>query len=272
MYKLTRCAIALAITLQLAGCGGSGGASNGNLDRSGTTKTDCAPDDPSRWQMLTYTSTDADSDGYFVNSSGQVCSGSSLATGFSTQAVATSAADCDDFNPARWQLLAFVAVDTDGDSHPVNLTGQVCSGKSLPDGYFSEPTDPADVDCDDSISQVWQQLAFESRDADSDAHYVTAAGQVCSGTTLPTAYRADPTASEETDCDDADSNTWRMVATYVDGDGDGVGAGEFNMQCIGATASAGKSLLGYDPNDSLRDPASTAESNFDLSPAILTTP
>jgi hypothetical protein len=74
------------------------------------------------------------------------------------------------------------------------------------------------------------------------------------------------------DCDDADPMRWRLVSVYRDRDGDGVGSGSRESQCLGLAPAAGFSLKGYDPNDVAADPAAALVSDFDLPPALRATP
>ena len=63
--------------------------------------------------------------------------------------------DCDDTNPAHWQLLSFAARDQDQDGYFVNASGSVCSGNSLPAGYRSTTLAAGEVaDINDNIKAV----------------------------------------------------------------------------------------------------------------------
>jgi hypothetical protein len=213
--------MSLALTLT-GGCGGGNTATPvvKDTDHDGVPDSqDCAPNDPTKWQMLPYQSVDADSDGKFVNSSGQVCAGATLPPQYSVSQVAAASADCDDANPTRWQLLTYAAVD-----------------------------------------------------ADSDGFSVAKAGQVCSGTTLPKGYSASPPDIRTTDCDDSNPSVWRLVMIFADKDGDGVGAGSGVVKCVGSTAPAGYSFLGYDPLDDPANPSSAGISTLDLPSWLLATP
>ncbi len=72
---------------------------------------DCAPNDPTRWQLLAYAYRDADGDSYTVSQSGSICSGATLPAGYAN---AANGADCDDTNPSIY-VLASVYADADGD-------------------------------------------------------------------------------------------------------------------------------------------------------------
>lgn len=70
--------------------------------------------------------------------------------------------------------------------------------------------------------------------------------------------------SNTEDCATDDHTRWRNVMVYADFDGDGVGAGDGTLSCIGANADAGYSVKGYDPNDNPSDPNSSDEMDFDI--------
>jgi hypothetical protein len=81
-----------------------------------------------------------------------------------------------------------------------------------------------------------------------------------------------PALSADLDCDDRDGSKWRIVALYRDIDGDGVGSGPYQLQCIGGQPSAGLSLRGYDPLDLLNDPDSPLVADFDVGQHIFVDP
>jgi hypothetical protein len=143
----------------------------------------------------------------------------------------------------------------------------ICSGASLPAQYFAAAADPNDLDCDDTSNARWQLLTYAAVDADADGHFVASSGQACSGATLASTYATTAPAAATVDCDDASASTWRWVTTYADADGDGVGAGKGTISCVGKTAQAGFSFLGYDP-----DPTNDSTKNLELSSWQLTTP
>lgn len=182
-----------------------------------------------------------------------------------------NSSDCAPDDSSRWQQLVYQAVDADADSHPTNTQGQVCSGASLPAGYLAA-TSSTTNDCDDSNPDHWQLLAFVSVDVDGDGHRGAAPGEVCAGTTLPTRYTDSAPSALEVDCDDSEESTWRLARVYEDRDRDGVGSGPGAISCIGAAASAGFSMTGYDPLDDPADPDSVSTNNFDILSALIVTP
>jgi hypothetical protein len=181
-----------------------------------------------------------------------------------------NAQDCASNDPTRWQNLNFQSVDIDTDGHRVNSDGQLCVGSSLPSTHFAMPASA--LDCDDNDASTWQMLPYGARDADGDGLYVAASGQLCAGAGLPAGYGAIAPQAKVADCDDTLAIVWRLRTTYVDADGDGVGAGRGEVSCVGAAASPGRSLFGYDPVDNPSDPAAVTVSNTELSPWQLLTP
>lgn len=164
--RLLWISIACAVVV---GCGGGGGGSPPvvqDRDHDGIPDAqDCAPDDPTRWQMLSYQSSDADSDGHFANSSGQVCSGSSLPANYSVaQATDPAMLDCDDNNSSVWRLVTVYA-DKDGDGVGAG-PGQVsCIGKAAPAGFsllgydpVDDPSNPNSAAVSDLDLPSWQLL------------------------------------------------------------------------------------------------------------------
>jgi hypothetical protein len=181
--------------------------------------------------------------------------------------------DCAPTNAARWQLLAYSSVDSDGDTHRVNTTGQQCSGATLPATFFATAVDTADLDCDDTASARWRMLPYAARDADLDNFSIPQTGEACSGDTLPAGYADTVPAQAQAapDCDDSKAVAWRYMVIYADADGDGTGAGAGQPTCVGSGAPAGFSLTGYDPLDSPNDPTAASVNTYELSPWHLST-
>jgi hypothetical protein len=161
--------------LLLAGCGGGGSGGGGthgtppvaNADGDSVPdSSDCAPTDAARWQMLPYASVDADGDTHQVSSTGQICAGASLPTGYYAVA-AVEESDCDDTDATHWKMLPFVSTDLDGDGRRVAASAMVCSGDTLPSGYFDSAASTSDADCDDSDNAKWRYASIYA-DHDSD--------------------------------------------------------------------------------------------------------
>ncbi len=162
--------------------------------------------------------------------------------------------DCAPTDATKWQQLSYQSADLDGDGHRVSASGQVCSGASLPATYSASTAPANDIDCDDASATTWQQLPYSAVDADHDTYFVAASGSVCSGAALSAGYANSAPAKVDVDCADNDAAAWRFTSTWADADGDGIGAGPATISCVGTGASAGHSLLGYDPNDDPGDP------------------
>jgi hypothetical protein len=173
----------------VVGCGGGGSrpvAQNTDHD-SVPDSQDCAPNDSTKWQLLSYQSVDLDSDGHFVNSSGQVCTGFALPPNYSASQVSAGDADCDDSSSARWQLLSYTAVDADSDGYATAQTGQLCSGASLPPGYSATPPVASALDCDDDDPSKWRLMTIYA-DADGDGVGAGAGKVSCMGVNAPSGF------------------------------------------------------------------------------------
>ena len=133
---------------------------------------DCAPDDATRWQALSYAYVDADGDGYTVASSGSVCSGASLPAGYGNVAHGN---DCDDGSAAAWQTWS-VWPDTDGDAIGAGTMVQLCAGASTPHGYAT-----IDGDCAPDDFTRFRLLAYSFVDGDADSYTVATSGMICTG-------------------------------------------------------------------------------------------
>lgn len=182
------------------------------------------------------------------------------------------AQDCAVNDATRWQNLSYQSVDNDSDGRRVNASGQLCAGSSLPSTHSTATVATADIDCNDNSAAIWRMMPFASRDADVDGFSVTASGQVCSGDSLPASYGATAPQPASADCDDSSAAIWRRMTTYVDADGDGIGAGPGQVTCVGNNAPSTRSLLGYDPVDDPSDPTATNVANVELPSWQLTTP
>lgn len=159
-------AVALTICFSLVACGG-GHHKPPDADADGIADaSDCAPNDGTRWQMLSFAAVDDDADGHPVNTAGQVCSGATLPAHRLAAAVPAADADCNDADASRWTLLAFQSRDADGDAVSIAASGQVCSGTALPPGYGANaPQGPQD--CDDANQAVWRRMTvYRDRDGD----------------------------------------------------------------------------------------------------------
>jgi hypothetical protein len=214
------------------------------------TGTDCAPDDRSLWQGLTYEYRDADGDGFTVAAGGSLCTGGVLPPGYSRFPHGT---DCDDARPEVFQSLQ-AYVDEDEDGTGAGTPATFCTNGSAPAGYVL-----SDTDCAPADSSRWQVLTYAHVDADSDGHTTPSGGQMCTGEALPLPYFASASGN---DCDDADDTRFYWRVLYPDRDGDGVGAPPRVVPCLGMEMPAGYSIFGFDPDDTdprRREPADDSE-------------
>jgi hypothetical protein len=307
----------------LVSCGGGDGQPDFDGDGH-PDSADCAASDVTAWQSLAFLSRDGDGDSFRIVATGSICSGVTLPGGYFPGSATSANLDCDDSDRTRFTAHAFASRDSDGDSYRINEAGTLCAGAEMPASYYADAVTTGDVDCNDTDGSIWANLSFASYDGDSDSHRVGLSGTICAGAALPAAYSVDSIASPDADCDDADatrwigvnylgrdrdvdghpiddpgllclavaalpatfvstvpalmrdcddadSARWRLVSVYRDQDGDGVGAGAREIQCLGSAAATGFSLKGYDPNDVAADPAAALIADFDL-PTTVTTP
>jgi hypothetical protein len=110
---------------------------------------DCAPLDSTRFQKLSYQFRDADSDGYTVETSGDVCTGEELPKGFLIQA---GESDCND-NSAELNIYRIGFKDNDGDGYGAGQPILFCTNGDLPLG-----SSRTDTDCNDDNDQIYQDL------------------------------------------------------------------------------------------------------------------
>jgi len=197
-------------------------------DNDGTDDDDdCAADDPMRWHEITVWT---DGDGDFVGSGepGPACVGLAPPKG-----TALIGGDCDDAERTRFQLLAYAALDADGDLRYVAATGTVCSGQSLPVGYL-HVLPPIEPDCDDGEADRYRVVTLFA-DNDDDHVGTGLALPTCIGATLP-----EHTADVDGDCNDDDRTTWRFLPyQHRDFDDDGVTTPKVGEVCSGATLPRG---------------------------------
>ncbi len=196
--------------------------------------SDCAPNDPARWQLLPYSFVDGDGDTYTIVQSGTVCAGATLPAGYASFG---NGNDCDDTNPSAF-TLASVFADADGDGVGAGTPSTMCIGANAPTGDALTGTD-----CAPSDSTAWQELPFTYRDADGDGYTVGLSGQVCAGLTLPVGYSSQ---SNGDDCDDTNPAIYDALTVYADTDGDGVGAGSGTLVCTNGSTPAGDTLTDSD--------------------------
>ena len=261
------------LMLCLAGCGADSGTRASDIDQDGIADSaDCAPQLAAAWQLLDFASRDEDSDSFRVNAGGRVCTGATLPPNRFASAASSDSVDCDDSDATKWSTRSYAGIDSDHDGHSVAASGQFCTGAARPAGFIAELPPSEELDCDDADSEKWHLSHFLSRDGDGDGHGVAEAGTFCGQGSLPAGLSADSTPAPLLDCDDTDGSRWRLMATYRDADGDGVGSGSASTQCIGKQPHSGYALTGYDPLDDRDDPLALSTSTFDLDAALLTPP
>jgi hypothetical protein len=194
--------------------------------------SDCAPDDASRWQWLSYGYLDRDGDGYTRWDPGSICSGDWLPQGYGWSSLLGD--DCDDGDARVWRAMTGY-VDADGDSFGAGSLVTYCTSGALPAGVVA-----TGGDCAPDDPKAWRSAAYGYRDKDLDGHWVSEPGTLCLGAdALPAGYAVSATGTGALDCDDADPSRWASLTGYPDSDGDGIGAGGAETFCTAGALPAG---------------------------------
>ncbi len=207
-----------------------------------TTGSDCAPTDPLAFNELGYAYRDVDGDHYTVAASGVICTGNALPATYLPSA--DLGPDCDDTSAARFRQVT-VYVDADGDGDGAGSSSVACTAGAAPTGYSLNGTDCAPTDPTLRVA-----LPYGYVDRDGDGQTVVESGALCANAPLPKPYA---TTATGLDCDDADAAKTHFAVIFPDADGDGVGGGQYVIECIGAALPVGYSPYGDDEDDG--DPA-----------------
>lgn len=203
-------------------------------------ESDCDDTNAAIWQLLDLYE-DTDGDGVGTLPSALVCIGQLPAAGYSSQAT-----DCNDNDIGVWRMASFASRDGDRDGWNINVSGQVCAGSNLPQGYYSSPVDVSAVDCNDTDANVWQSIGLF---ADNDSDGIGAGNSIssCVGNSLPAGLSV-----TGTDCDDTNVSIWQTV-TYqsIDADGDSVKIDLAGDLCTNGTLPEGyfTDSLNGEPSD-----------------------
>ncbi|AKF83631.1 hypothetical protein MFUL124B02_36805 [Myxococcus fulvus 124B02] len=209
------------------------------------TSEDCADDDATRWQWLSYAYRDVDGDRYTVAAPGQLCAGEALPAGYLNLSVGP---DCDDTNAAAHKTLR-TWPDLDGDGVGAGVAENQCTNGQTPANRSLLGSDCADDD-----ASRWVSHAYRHVDRDGDGFTTPESGTLCAAATLPAPYFIQATGN---DCDDANTALIRWAVLYPDNDGDGVGTEPRRILCIGTAVPPGMSIFGDDPNDN--DPSTMTD-------------
>ncbi len=140
-------------------------------------------------------------------------------------------------DPPTWYL------DADGDGYYVSST-QSCTSPGA--GYTTTIGLPGDCNDDPNAGGAAIHAPVQYYvDADHDGFGSTSTEMVCS-LTATIGY-----STNNTDCDDANTDVWQSALLYIDADGDGYDGGQEPV-CYGAAIPAGykTTTLGTDCNDS----------------------
>jgi hypothetical protein len=207
---------------------------------------DCNDADDSAWQNKEgYV--DSDEDGYTVGGVGQVCSGSSLPSGYSSTRSNTD--DCDDSDSTIYQNITGYT-DNDHDGYGYGSSQLACSGNSLSTGYANNNDDCNDSDADCHTGTC----CYNCIDNDGDDY------NAYDATWCPTGddeCPSDPdnwTVSGCQNCEDADGDGWFAGCDRYfsiqgpDSCDDYTGSNEYNWTTAGCTYCTDNDEDGYGTN------------------------
>lgn len=183
---------------------------------------------------------DPDADGYGDGAPVLRCMG----PGESAPGETFRGGDCAPGDGTRWQPLAYISRDADGDGRLSPAMGEVCSGFWLPQGYSQAFLDD---DCDDGDATVFRAWSVHA-DADADGVGSGVATSICGAATVPSGY-----STQSTDCAPQDATAWRMLGfTHRDADGDTYTVAQSGELCAGTALPEGyatQPLSGEDCDD-----------------------
>ncbi len=132
-------------------------------------RIDCAPQDGSRWQQLSYNFQDQDLDGHLTSlpKTQLVCSGTLLPSIYLDSSIGYSVGDCDDSLATGVGIYRNVMLfkDQDQDDVGAGVGSSHCIGAKEPKGYSLVASD-----CNDLDNNAYQLLNYSFRDEDHDNH------------------------------------------------------------------------------------------------------
>ncbi len=216
-------------------------------------RLDCAPQDESRWQQLSYNFQDQDLDGHLTSlpKTQLVCSGALLPSTYLDSSIGYSVGDCDDSLATGVGSYRNVMLfkDQDQDNVGAGVGSNHCIGATQPKGYSL-----AASDCNDLDNNVYQLLNYSFRDEDRDNHLrvLPQSANICTGNNLPSTYLSTSEGKWLGDCDDSTAtggSIYRSINLFVNKDQDQLGAGESQTYCIGEVVPKQLATLGNDCND-----------------------
>ena len=222
-----------------------------------TQGNDCNDGDAEKFQNLSFLYRDKDLDNHIVQltQSAYVCSGTILPSTYLATHVGKWVGDCDDDPVTGLDTHRSVRLftDQDGDLFGTGEGQQICIGENLPENFSYSATD-----CNDNDKSIYQELAFNYRDADLDEHLfqLPKTETICSGKNLPATFLVAAQGLPVGDCDDdpaTGASIYQSKQLYVDDDLDQKGAGLIQQYCIGETIPTKLSVLEGDCDDKNAD-------------------
>ncbi len=198
--------------------------------------TDCNDSDINKWvNRPGYV--DSDGDTYGSGNSQDVCSGSNLATGYSTNNT-----DCNDASTYVYQNIASTAPDVDQDGYASSSSGTNCVGsstnvsgrtyyKNTSNQYAYVLSPLGTSDCDVNDVSKWQSATLYT-DSDSDGYGTGGGSVICYGSSPPSNY-----AANNTDCNDSDNDVYQTVSVAPDFDQDNYATASASSTCVGSSST-----------------------------------
>ena len=181
---------------------------------------------------------DTDQDGACFGAQRDVCSGSSLPSGYRSPASCPLEDDCAPTIASQYKL-ASTRTDFDTDTYCVGVPTDRCVGTTAPAPYLLTSSCKQTDDCDDSTGAYFRTVTTMIADKDGDQHCAGNTQSMCVGViAIRDGYRSSDGCLDTTDCDDAPTSgagVYRLVSLRTDADGDGYCINAAATHCIGVS-------------------------------------
>lgn len=202
---------------------------------------DCAENDATKFRIES-ARTDADGDTYCAGAAANDCVGEGSLPGRRAASTCQATDDCNDAQSSLYQLISS-RTDADGDTWCLGVSALDCVGQvELPGRTFVSNCTASD-DCNDNDANRYR-LASTAPDADMDGRCKNAGSVECTSFIAPAGKRFVMDCLSTNDCDDANANTWREVATRADVDNDLYCAPNSSANtCYGNNLPSGRKFL-----------------------------
>ncbi len=214
---------------------------------SGALQCSAVPGTP---RTETCNGVDDDCDGAVDEAGPQLCTAVGQVCGGGTCSCPSGQGVC---GGACIQLVQCV-VDADDDTYAGGTVARpLCPDASrmaagqCPAGFVA-PANSRGADCDDTNASLVQAAATRT-DADGDTACTGQSVTSCMGLSAPAGRRFTASCASEDDCNDADTNRFRLLSIAGDADQDTHCTGPLSSTCIGASVPAGFTTSCVDSTD-----------------------